>query len=286
MVNRIGRETPRPQIVRMDVMKRKRFFKPIFYLFILISSCLTYGQIMNGSFETESGEFSSAGWVGFGVSPCSDTPPGGGSWSIEITGGCVAGTCMQTICSVKKGDIFEVHFWTKRNSAGRGSVEWCNGTDYQTILDGVPDTIWTYYSIADTLDLQADGDSIYFQLSGGGGIAGPGSAFYDLVEVNHIGNSSAVQEYHKEPHGFLLYDNYPNPFNPFTTIKYFVPKAGHVGLTIYNVKGQEVKVMIDSFQNQGVYELRLDLQHVSSGIYFCKIFAGESSDIKKMIKLE
>ncbi len=90
------------------------------------------------------------------------------------------------------------------------------------------------------------------------------------------------------PDVFVLNQNYPNPFNPVTTISYSLSKASHVELSVYNMNGQRVNTLQNSRQNAGVYELQWNGtdqydQQVGSGVYFCKIIAGQFSDTKKMI---
>jgi hypothetical protein len=79
--------------------------------------------------------------------------------------------------------------------------------------------------------------------------------------------------------GFQLYPNYPNPFNPSTTISYYLPTSSNVVLTIFNVNGQEVKTLINEYQEFGDKSVvwdglnKLD-QPVSSGFYIYSIRAG------------
>jgi len=93
------------------------------------------------------------------------------------------------------------------------------------------------------------------------------------------------------PTSYSLSQNFPNPFNPTTTIQYQLPKSSHVTLKIYNVLGQEVRTLIDEVQNQGkkivVWNGKNNNgQHVSSGVYIYRIHSGEFSKTKKMILLE
>ena len=95
------------------------------------------------------------------------------------------------------------------------------------------------------------------------------------------------------PEAYALADNYPNPFNPETTIKYQLPEAGQVRLEVYNMLGQAVKTLVDNqFQNAGRYTLQWDAtnnsgQPLSSGVYFYRILAGgEYQSHKKMLLLK
>ena len=93
------------------------------------------------------------------------------------------------------------------------------------------------------------------------------------------------------PKTYQLFQNYPNPFNPETQIRYDLPVSGHVKLTVYNVLGQKVKVLVDEIQDAGhksvIWDSRdEDGREVASGIYFYKIKAENYLKTKKMILLK
>jgi hypothetical protein len=87
----------------------------------------------------------------------------------------------------------------------------------------------------------------------------------------------------KVPKVFALHQNFPNPFNPSTKIKYDLPKGSIVRLTIYDITGREVEVLVNEFIAAGYHEVTFDSQNLASGVYFYKIDAGVFSDKKKMI---
>jgi hypothetical protein len=89
----------------------------------------------------------------------------------------------------------------------------------------------------------------------------------------------------------LLSNNYPNPFNPSTVIKYSIPFDGNVKLTVYNSLGQQVAELVNSQQATGSYEVTFDASSLSSGIYFYQINAssgtGENfNSVQKMLYLK
>jgi hypothetical protein len=94
------------------------------------------------------------------------------------------------------------------------------------------------------------------------------------------------------PTEFALLQNFPNPFNPETTIKYNVAKGGNVSLRIYNVVGQVVKTLVAEQQSAGRYTVRWNGTDdrgvsVSSGIYFYQITSGSDfQDVKKLMLLK
>jgi hypothetical protein len=85
------------------------------------------------------------------------------------------------------------------------------------------------------------------------------------------------------PADFKLNQNFPNPFNPSTTISFSIPQAEHVKLSVYDLSGREVSLLLDKFLNAGNYRINWSALNVSSGIYFYKLEAGGFSETKKMI---
>ncbi len=93
------------------------------------------------------------------------------------------------------------------------------------------------------------------------------------------------------PAVFALANNYPNPFNPATTIQYALPQASDVALTVYNVLGQPVRTLVAEHQSAGRYVVEWDAtndsgQSLSSGMYFYRLQAdGAFLEVKKMLLL-
>lgn len=79
--------------------------------------------------------------------------------------------------------------------------------------------------------------------------------------------------------------NYPNPFNPTTTINYQVPESGHVTLKVYDIMGKEIATLVDGVKNKGNYNINFSMEryHLASGIYFCRLSAGKNMLTTKMI---
>jgi hypothetical protein len=85
---------------------------------------------------------------------------------------------------------------------------------------------------------------------------------------------------------FSLSQNYPNPFNASTTIEYSIPFQSAVQLKVYNTSGQEVKSWTGETMPAGTHTIRLNADDLPSGIYFCRIRAGDFSQLKKMILIK
>jgi len=88
------------------------------------------------------------------------------------------------------------------------------------------------------------------------------------------------------PLQFQLYNNYPNPFNPSTSIQYAVKDRQFVTLKVYDVLGNEVATLVNEEKPAGSYEVAFDAAQLSSGIYFYKLQAGSFVETKKMILLK
>jgi N-acetylneuraminic acid mutarotase len=88
------------------------------------------------------------------------------------------------------------------------------------------------------------------------------------------------------PKDFRLYQNYPNPFNPSTIIKYELPKTSHVIIKIYNSLGDEVTTLLNQTQPVGSYSVNFNAKNLSSGIYFCRIVAGDWVSTNKMLLIK
>jgi hypothetical protein len=93
------------------------------------------------------------------------------------------------------------------------------------------------------------------------------------------------------PDSYMLDQNFPNPFNPTTTIRYALPEAGHVSLRVYNILGQTVKSLVSEAQTAGWHEIIWDGtgergKTVASGIYFYEIKSGKFEKSKKMLLLK
>lgn len=84
------------------------------------------------------------------------------------------------------------------------------------------------------------------------------------------------------PEKFALHQNYPNPFNPVTNINYDIPKNSNVKITVFDVSGKEVSVVVNEFKQAGRYSSSFNGMKLASGVYYYKIQAGDFSEVKKM----
>ena len=85
------------------------------------------------------------------------------------------------------------------------------------------------------------------------------------------------------PEEFSLHQNYPNPFNPQTNITFNLAKSGHVRLAVYNIRGQEVAVLLDEVRPNGNHNVTFDASKFTSGIYYYKLKTNQGVQTKKML---
>jgi hypothetical protein len=80
--------------------------------------------------------------------------------------------------------------------------------------------------------------------------------------------------------------NYPNPFNPSTQIGFNLSEAGDVKLDIYNIMGQKVVTLVDSYLPNGAHEVVWNASSVASGVYFYRLSAGGVVETRRMVLLK
>jgi hypothetical protein len=95
----------------------------------------------------------------------------------------------------------------------------------------------------------------------------------------------------QRPTDFGLRQNFPNPFNPTTIIQYALPKTSQVKVEVYNILGQKLRTLVDETQEPGYKTINWDGKdddggEVSSGVYFCRIQAGDFVKSRKMTLLK
>ena len=92
------------------------------------------------------------------------------------------------------------------------------------------------------------------------------------------------------PHSYFLEQNFPNPFNPITNIRYSLFQAGNINLTIFNELGEKIKTLVNDKQLKGKYQVQWDGKneagnYVASGIYICRLKTGTFIQMRKMVLL-
>jgi hypothetical protein len=85
------------------------------------------------------------------------------------------------------------------------------------------------------------------------------------------------------PEKYSLYQNFPNPFNPVTVIKFDIIKSNNVKISVYDMLGKEIEVLLNNVFQPGSYKVDFNGEKLSSGIYYYKITTDEFTDVKKML---
>jgi len=107
----------------------------------------------------------------------------------------------------------------------------------------------------------------------------------DFSQVTNPGNPNSIPTSvfdNINVFSFQLSNNYPNPFNPSTIIRYEIGNTSDVKLKIYNLQGEEIKTLINKEQTAGTYEVKFNANGLSSGIYLYRLQAGNFIETKKM----
>ncbi|MGA2668996.1 MAG: T9SS type A sorting domain-containing protein [Ignavibacteria bacterium] len=182
--------------------------------------------------------------------------------------------------------------------------------DGSTGISLTPTLSWTAIPNAVSYRLQVSASSTFdTALVDVGGLTNPqytvttgflnyGTTYYWRVcAVNELGNGLYSSIWHfttllftgisknsgNIPEHFKLYPAYPNPFNPSTTIKFDLPVNASVKIKIYNSLGEENAVLYSGNLSAGTFTYHWDAKNFPSGIYFCKIEAGENISVQKLL---
>ena len=110
----------------------------------------------------------------------------------------------------------------------------------------------------------------------------------DCIEACFLASNDEINQL---PHAFSLYNNYPNPFNPVTTLRYDLPEDALVNITIYDIMGRIVRTLINSQQNAGFKSIQWNATNdagspLSAGLYLYKIQADNFVQTRKMVLLK
>jgi photosystem II stability/assembly factor-like uncharacterized protein len=147
------------------------------------------------------------------------------------------------------------------------------GTNWHHQLSGTNSYLMSIYFVNTMTGWAAGSNGTILKTTNGGGVVG----------IKQIGINI--------PSTVILYDNYPNPFNPVTKIKYNIPpskgaRGMMVRLTIYDVLGREIENLVNQSQKPGSYEVTWDGSRYASGVYFYKLVTDEFIETKKMVLIK
>jgi hypothetical protein len=104
--------------------------------------------------------------------------------------------------------------------------------------------------------------------------------------VLYKGSVKSVDWGFDTPNSYALYNNYPNPFNPTTTIQYDLPKAAHVSLKVYDCLGKVVASLANGEESAGRHLIQFDASNLASGVYVCRLQAQGFVATKRLLLLK
>jgi hypothetical protein len=233
------------------------------------------------------------------------------------TGGYIGGTITGTDANIKSGDNLDINISNKqyinvriKNSSPQtiGQIYFLTATDNTWNEAKHKDFTMTANSdfITYTIDMSTvstwTGDLRQLRIDPCNAI--PGTTVSGSFQIDYIHISNASNGLYKTSADlggtssgsiscYTLNQNFPNPFNPATQIKYSIPRDGMVTLKLYNILGQEVASLVNQVQKAGTYNINFNAsnlpdgrQGLASGVYLYRLQAGSFISTKKMILLK
>ena len=208
------------------------------------------------------------------------TPPLNSNGRYDLENGSVYGPSSTTwMYEADPATLFFADHISSAQRLSNGNTLICNGpagTFFEVNTTG--DIEWEYVNPYTAMTPQGETNEVFRAVR------------YDLDALGQ-GNSSTYIENDENdtllPETVVLNPNYPNPFNPVTSISFSLPNTMNVELTVYNLQGQKVKTLLSGVQNAGVYQVTWDSTDengtkVTSGVYICQIIAESQREIRKM----
>lgn len=128
---------------------------------------------------------------------------------------------------------------------------------------------------------------IRFNYVTNGSVPGDGFYFDNFRVVNYSDSLVGVSYNGNEiPSRYYLHQNYPNPFNAATKIKFDLPSESYVKISVYDILGGEIRILINQGLKAGSYESEFNAGDLPSGVYFYKLEAGEFTEVRKMMLIK
>ncbi len=113
-----------------------------------------------------------------------------------------------------------------------------------------------------------------------------GASVADTIGVRIIGVMGIGDDDGNIPLKFVVYQNYPNPFNPQTTIRFGIPVAEKVKISVYNILGQQVAVLLNEQLQAGYHTVQFDARQIASGMYFYLVQTEKNRSVHKMMLIK
>lgn len=157
--------------------------------------------------------------------------------------------------------------------------------DFGKLLDPFNEGIQINSSNESVIGTFSVNDSSFFA---GGSIISTNGVALPAIWYISLSKVTDVNSLHDIPPVFSLYQNFPNPFNPETTIKYSLPKATNVTMKVFDFLGRDVVTLVDEYKQPGNYSVKLSTNYIqlSSGVYFYRLQTEDFVETKKFILLK
>lgn len=173
-------------------------------------------------------------------------------------------------------DLYASGGFTTAGGVSANRVAKWDGTSWSPLGSGMNNGVWRLAVIGQ--DLYAGG---IFTTAGGvtaNYIAKYSCSITTFIDEDKSGNSI--------PKSFQLQQNYPNPFNPSSIIRYDIPRTSFVKISVYDILGREVRVLVNEEKGPGQYNVVFNAKNLASGVYFYAIRTADFNQIKKMILMK
>jgi hypothetical protein len=179
-----------------------------------------------------------------------------------------------SVLSVRQGSLVsDGDFFLSNQDGGTLSIATA-ALDESGLFDGT--------GILAELDFQVSGSDPDIQF----GTASARTAANATIEINYQTTDVALLAQNLIPSEYKLHQNFPNPFNPRTTIRYDLKENGPVKITLYNNNGQLVATLLDEEKHAGYHSFVFEAGHLPSGMYIYKIQMNDFSDIRKLVLIK
>ena len=191
--------------------------------------------------------------------------------------------------------------WTRGNVSGNGGCQ--TQSSYQTyVLNLVAPVIAVYNQnmSGTTIDFDGppanpnsimvsvgyDSETITYDPTMGAQYQNSSMSYHAFMQPVSALVNGVHRSGNELPKSFSLAQNYPDPFNPTTTIGYQLPKDSHVILKVYDVLGREVQTLVDAQESAGSHLVTFDGTRVASGVYYYRMEAGSFSAMRKFVLMK
>jgi hypothetical protein len=170
-----------------------------------------------------------------------------------------------------------VMVWDSLASATSYRIQIANDSSFSSMVKDTSGITSSHYNVYS--GLLSNLNKYYWRVQAvNAGGNGPNSVIFNFT-VGLLG----ISQNNEIPKAYMLYDNYPNPFNPSTKIKFDLPHGGLTVLKIYDVLGRLSGVVVSGQLNAGRYEIEFNASQLASGVYFYRLESEGFVSIKKMV---